>query len=108
MNDTILIYNARLVDATMDKKGFAIIIKNGKIDCFPNKQIVKELLKNENPELKKIDACGAVLMPSFIDTHAHFRDPGLTQKEDIVTGSRAAAKGGFGTVVLMPNTSPVC
>lgn len=108
MNNTILIYNARLVDATMDKKGFAVIIKDGKIDCFPCKQTVKEMLRDENPKIEKIDAKGAVLMPSFIDTHAHFRDPGLTQKEDIITGSKAAAKGGFGTVVLMPNTNPVC
>ena len=108
MNNTILIYNARLVDATMDKKGFAVIIKGGKIDCFPCKQTVKEMLRDENPKIEKIDAGGAVLMPSFIDTHAHFRDPGLTQKEDIITGSKAAAKGGFGTVVLMPNTNPVC
>lgn len=108
MNNTILIYNARLVDATMDKKGFAVIIKDGKIDCFPCKQTVKEMLRDENPKIEKIDAGGAVLMPSFIDTHAHFRDPGLTQKEDIITGSKAAAKGGFGTVVLMPNTNPVC
>ncbi|MDO4506622.1 MAG: dihydroorotase [Spirochaetales bacterium] len=108
MNNTILVYNARLVDATMDKKGFAVIIKDGKIDCFPCKQTVKEMLRDENPKIEKIDAKGAVLMPSFIDTHAHFRDPGLTQKEDIITGSKAAAKGGFGTVVLMPNTNPVC
>ncbi|MCQ2241144.1 dihydroorotase [Treponema sp.] len=108
MNNTILIYNARLVDETMDKKGFAVIIKDGKIDCFPGKQTVKEMLRDENPKIEKIDAKGAVLMPSFIDTHAHFRDPGLTQKEDIITGSKAAAKGGFGTVVLMPNTNPVC
>ncbi|WP_407399477.1 dihydroorotase [Treponema sp.] len=108
MNNTILIYNARLVDETMDKKGFAVIIKDGKIDCFPGKQTVKEMLRDENPKIEKVDAKGAVLMPSFIDTHAHFRDPGLTQKEDIITGSKAAAKGGFGTVVLMPNTNPVC
>lgn len=108
MNNTILIYNARLVDETMDKKGFAVIIRDGKIDCFPGKQTVKEMLRDENPKIEKIDAKGAVLMPSFIDTHAHFRDPGLTHKEDIITGSMAAAKGGFGTVVLMPNTNPVC
>lgn len=108
MNNIILIYNARLVDETMDKKGSAVVIKNGKIDCFPGKQTVKEMLRDENPQIDKIDAKGAVLMPSFIDTHAHFRDPGLTQKEDIITGSKAAAKGGFGTVVLMPNTNPVC
>lgn len=108
MNEIILIYNARLVDETMDKKRSAIIIKNGKINCFPNSQIVKEILKDENSRIKKIDALGSVVMPSFIDTHAHFRDPGLTQKENIFTGSKAAAKGGFGTVVLMPNTNPVC
>lgn len=47
-------------------------------------------------------------MPSFIDTHAHFRDPGLTWKEDIETGSRAALKGGYTGVCLMANTNPIC
>ena len=46
-------------------------------------------------------------MPGLIDLHVHFRDPGLTYKEDIETGSRAAAKGGFTTVCCMPNTKPV-
>ena len=47
-------------------------------------------------------------MPSFIDTHAHFREPGFTQKEDIESGSKAAAKGGYTGVCLMANTWPVC
>ena len=47
-------------------------------------------------------------MPSFIDTHAHFRDPGLTYKEDMESGSRAAAKGGYTGVCLMGNTNPIC
>ena len=47
-------------------------------------------------------------MPSFIDTHAHFREPGFTQKEDIESGSKAAVKGGYTGVCLMANTWPVC
>jgi len=54
-----------------------------------------------------IDAMGLVLTPSFIDLHAHFRDPGYTHKEDLASGSRAACAGGYGTVVLMANTNPV-
>jgi dihydroorotase len=54
-----------------------------------------------------IDAKGRLVLPGLIDLHVHFRDPGQTQKEDIETGSRAAARGGVTTVVAMPNTSPV-
>ncbi|MDC9270034.1 amidohydrolase family protein, partial [Clostridioides difficile] len=51
---------------------------------------------------------GKVVMPSFIDTHTHFRDPGLTWKEDIETGSKAALRGGYTGVCLMANTNPIC
>jgi dihydroorotase len=57
--------------------------------------------------LETFDAQGLTVMPSFIDMHAHFRDPGFTQKEDMESGCRAAVAGGYGTVVLMPNTKPV-
>src|SRR5574344_1300416 len=57
--------------------------------------------------LETFDAQGLTVMPSFIDMHAHFRDPGFTQKEDMESGCKAAAAGGYGTVVLMPNTNPV-
>lgn len=49
-----------------------------------------------------------VLLPAFTDLHAHFRDPGLTYKEDLESGSRAAVRGGYSVVNLMPNTLPVC
>lgn len=53
-----------------------------------------------------IDAEGLVVAPGLVDVHVHFRDPGFTYKEDIVTGAAAAAKGGFTTVVMMANTKP--
>jgi dihydroorotase len=53
-----------------------------------------------------IDAKGNIILPGLIDSHVHFRDPGLTYKEDFKTGSEAAAAGGFTTVMDMPNTEP--
>lgn len=54
-----------------------------------------------------IDASNMYVMPGFVDLHVHLRDPGLTYKEDIITGSRAAAAGGVTTICAMPNTKPV-
>jgi len=56
---------------------------------------------------RKIDARGLVACPGLVDIHVHLREPGQTHKETIATGSRAAAAGGFTTVVCMPNTAPV-
>ena len=53
-----------------------------------------------------IDLAGRAVLPGFIDTHVHFRDPGLTYKEDFLTGTQAAAAGGFTGVVDMPNNKP--
>jgi dihydroorotase len=57
--------------------------------------------------VETIDATGLIVTPGLIDMHVHLRDPGLEYKEDIATGSRAAAVGGFTSVACMPNTSPV-
>lgn len=56
---------------------------------------------------KVIEAGGKIVAPGLIDVHVHFRDPGFTYKEDIETGAKAAAAGGFTTVVCMANTKPV-
>ena len=55
-----------------------------------------------------LDAAGLTLAPGLVDLHVHFRDPGFTEKEDILTGAAAAAAGGFTAVACMPNTKPVC
>lgn len=96
-----------------------ILIKNGHIldpdtkldevcDLFIQDGTIEKVGKNLKTEAKQvIDAEGCYVMPGLIDLHVHLRDPGLTYKEDIVSGANAAAKGGFTTIVAMPNTKPV-
>lgn len=93
------IANARVIDpaAKRDETG-DVFIKDG--------VFVASLPAAERKRAKKIDARGLVACPGLVDIHVHFREPGQTHKETIATGSRAAAAGGFTTVVCMPNTSP--
>jgi len=106
------VINARLVDRDMDSSG-AIFARDGTIErvfagTLPSAGYGAELERlRADLSVETVDARGAVLMPAFVDLHAHFRDPGFTHKEDAVTGSRAACAGGYGTVVLMANTNPV-
>ena len=71
-------------------------------------QICKNLTKQEQGKATVFDAKGLVVAPGLVDIHVHFREPGQTHKEDIASGSRAGAAGGYTTVVCMPNTNPVC
>ncbi|MGZ0656293.1 dihydroorotase [Coraliomargarita sp. W4R72] len=71
-------------------------------------KIVASLSEAQQAGATVIDAKGLVVAPGLVDIHVHFRDPGQTHKEDIRSGSEAAAAGGFTSVVCMPNTSPVC
>ena len=70
-------------------------------------KIEKKINPSDYPKHQLIDATHCLVMPGLIDMHVHLRDPGLTYKEDMETGGRAAAKGGFTTIVAMANTSPV-
>ena len=95
-----------------------ILIKNGRIlnpatnmDEIADLMIVDDKVTAIATEIteeadKVIDAEGKFVMPGFIDLHVHFRDPGLTHKEDILTGMAAAAHGGYTSVFAMPNTKP--
>ena len=96
---SLWISNARVIDpaAKRDGKG-NLFVRDGRI--------VRSLSAAEKKSAKKIDARGLVASPGFVDIHVHFREPGQTHKETIASGSRAAAAGGFTTVVCMPNTSP--
>ncbi|MBR4037229.1 MAG: amidohydrolase family protein, partial [Tidjanibacter sp.] len=60
---------------------------------------------NFNPD-RVVDAAGLWLMPGLVDVHVHLREPGFSAKETILSGTRAAARGGFTTVCPMPNLSP--
>jgi dihydroorotase len=92
----LLIENCRLASNIGDVTR-NILIKNGKI-----KKITADKVRCE----KIIDAEGNYVLPGIIDPHVHFREPGLTHKEDLFTGSVAAAAGGITTILDMPNTKP--
>lgn len=79
------------------------------IDIMINNGVVEVLEKNLKPsaETELIDAAGLVVVPGLIDMHVHLRDPGQEYKEDINSGARAAAAGGFTAVAAMANTDPV-
>ena len=90
----LVLKNCRFVDKTGE---YDIKIEDGKIA-----DISKTPIKAD----ETVDMKNNFVLPGFIDPHIHFRDPGLTQKEDFKTGSQAAANGGFTTVIDMPNTIP--
>ena len=97
----MLIKNAYVVDPVSQVKAMKDLrISDGKIE-----EIGDKLSFKEDEEI--LDVNGQVLAPGLVDIHVHFRDPGLTYKEDIFTGAKAAAKGGFTTVICMANTKPV-
>ncbi len=93
------------------QKGRVIDPKNKideKLDLLIEDGVIKEVAPSIDADADQmIDASGKIVAPGLVDLHVHFREPGLEYKEDIETGSRAAAKGGVTTVVCMPNTSPV-
>ena len=78
-----------------------VLILNGKIFAVGN-----NLAATAPKEVERFDATGKIICPGLIDLHVHFREPGQTAKENIASGTAAAARGGFTSVVCMPNTSP--
>ena len=96
----LMLRNARVIDPQVDLDEVCdILIRDGKIV-----EVGTNLTMEKGVER---DLSGKILVPGLVDIHVHLRDPGLEQKEDIASGSRAAAHGGFTAVCTMPNTSPV-
>lgn len=93
----ILIKNGTIINFDSTQKA-NVLIENGKI---------AQICKTEPNADKIIDAKGKLIFPGLIDIHVHFRDPGLTYKEDIITGSKAAVAGGVTTCCAMANTKPI-
>ncbi|MCR6657465.1 MAG: dihydroorotase [Opitutus sp.] len=97
---SLWIQNARVIDPASKRDAVGdLFVRDG--------VLVASLSAADKKRARKIDASGLVACPGLVDIHVHFREPGQTHKETIATGSRAAAAGGFTTVVCMPNTSPV-
>lgn len=112
MNKTCF-YNARLVDANTDASGILLVAEGkiaaillGEFSAESAKTLAESFFSDTAASINFIDCKGMILQPAFIDLHAHFRYPGQGQKEELSTALAAAAAGGFGTLVLMPNTIP--
>ncbi len=98
--NSLLLTDGRVVDPANQFDAIAdVLILNGKISA-----IGKKLSAPAGVEV--FDAKGKIVSPGLIDLHVHFREPGQTAKENIATGTAAAARGGFTSVVCMPNTAP--
>jgi dihydroorotase len=97
----------------------SLMIKNGRVlnpetntdkiaDIYIENGVIKEIGEHLKAKADAtVDATGKFVMPGFVDLHVHLRDPGQTEKETIETGAAAAAKGGYTTILAMPNTNPV-
>jgi dihydroorotase len=96
----LIIKNGRVIDPStgLDER-VDLLIRDGKIKDIGSFDDIKDE--------EVIDAEGFIVAPGLVDIHVHFREPGFTYKEDIQTGSEAAAAGGFTTVIAMANTNPI-
>src|SRR5471032_692414 len=100
--NSLLLTGGRVVDPANHFDSIAdVLIIDGKISATG-----KNLSAKAPKEIERFDASGKIVCPGLIDLHVHFREPGQTAKENIASGTAAAARGGFTSVDCMPNTSP--
>jgi dihydroorotase len=100
--NSLLLTGGRVIDPANHLDTVAdLLILNGKIAA-----VGKDAAARTSGDIERFDARGKIVCPGLIDLHVHLREPGQTAKENIATGTAAAARGGFTSVVCMPNTSP--
>ncbi|MEO7403511.1 MAG: dihydroorotase family protein, partial [Burkholderiales bacterium] len=89
-----------LIAGTHGLKRGSIVIRDGRVAAIaaPGEHVEAH---------ERIDVEGCIVLPGFVDAHVHFREPGLTHKEDFGSGTRAAAVGGVTTVMVMPTDKPL-
>lgn len=98
---TLVLAGGRVIDPASGFDGVAdVVLQDGKVAALGAGAAAAFT------GAERLDVSGKVVCPGLIDLHVHLREPGQTKKEDIVTGANCAARGGFTTVVCMPNTSP--
>src|SRR5947208_4551141 len=96
-----IIRNGRVIDPANKRDEITdLLLVDGKITD-------QSAIRSPPSEIEQIDASNLIVCPGLIDMHVHLREPGFSHKETIESGARAAAAGGFTTIVCMPNTSPV-
>src|SRR5579871_1901068 len=101
--DAIVLSGGRVIDPASGRDAIAdLVLDGGKVVA-----VEAGAAASAPPGARIVDARGLVVAPGFVDLHVHLREPGHEYKEDIVSGTRAAAAGGFTTVCCMPNTNPV-
>ncbi len=99
---SLLITGGRVIDPANSYDAVAdVFLRDGKIVAVGN-----DAAKSAEAHDERLDARGKIVCPGLIDLHVHLREPGQSAKETIATGTKAAARGGFTTIVCMPNTSP--
>lgn len=100
----LLVKNGYMIDPRTQKEGaFDLLLDRGKIVRIARQGALEDA---GGPDVPALDAARCVVAPGLVDTHAHFRDPGYPEKEDIHSGAAAAAAGGYTSVIMMANTNP--
>src|SRR4029077_16709579 len=103
----MIIRNGRVVDPANRRDEIAdLYISDGKVVGSKSEIRGKLTRSSGKSQIEEIDAKGLIVAPGLIDIHVHLREPGFSHKETIESGARAAAAGGFTTIVCMPNTLP--
>src|SRR5438876_5980287 len=100
--NSLLLTGGRVIDPANQLDAIGdILILEGKVAA-----VARDAARQAPADIERMDVTGFVVCPGLIDLHVHLREPGQTAKENLATGTAAAARGGFTSVVCMPNTSP--